>query len=296
MEPFARAKRARRDQRPVIERLLLAGDVGLAAHKRLHRYFPSASIEWAGRGQKAYEVFVEGDRFSRPVNVSLFEHDRRNLDKEWRSLSRRLVAAAGTEALDDVSGVDGALYTLLMSAACLADLISPSPAPPGTFMELLIGPVLGVLSGRPETGAVTLEPAPGTFETITVDMKFEEDGEPTLVVPTKLTSRERIVQPYVHQRILDSADPGGFRSILVASSENNVLLKNRRERKTRANSRVSDTLVPGTIALYQRYIAELSGIYYLDPPAPYIDGAYAGLPPIRRVSQLLDEDLRGLLH
>jgi hypothetical protein len=58
---------------------------------------------------------------------------------------------------------------------------------------------------------------------------------------------------------------------------------------------LKETLVPGTIALYQKYISHIDGIYYLDPPARYLNGSGRGLPKIGTVGSLLTEDLPGHL-
>jgi hypothetical protein len=114
-----------------------------------------------------------------------------------------------------------------------------------------------------------------------------------LAVPTKLSTRERIVQAYAHQRILDQASPGRYRTILCACNENNMIAPKRK--RTATTALVSDTLVPWTIAVYQQYVARLEALYYLDPPQQYVDGRYQGLPPVRTFGQLLTGDARTLL-
>lgn len=163
---------------------------------------------------------------------------------------------------------------------------------------MVIGPMISLLSGRPERGEVVL-PVPGTSEVerVKTDLTFGAERGRTLVVPTKISTRERISQAYVHQRILDAAQPGKYRSILVACSENNVMAPKGTAKRDRTASVcwVQDTLVPRTIALYQRYVAELDGIFYLDPPAAYLAGGYPGLPHVATVGQLTHGELPALL-
>jgi hypothetical protein len=58
---------------------------------------------------------------------------------------------------------------------------------------------------------------------------------------------------------------------------------------------VTDTLVPKTIVLYQRYIAQLSAMYYLDPPHEYTTTPLVGFPQVKQFSALLTRDLPTLL-
>ena len=107
-----------------------------------------------------------------------------------------------------------------------------------------------------------------------------------LVVPVKITTRERIVQPFAHQRILDSVfGEHRFRSVLVCVSEM------QRKRDEGANA----ICVPGTIRLYQRHLAALSGLYYLDPPHRYLQPDVTAHVAVRTLGCLLADDLPSLL-
>jgi hypothetical protein len=236
--------------------------------------------------------------FSRPINVDLFINDRSSFRDRWNAVRGALGASGGVGRLRgfEAEDFDRVLYTAALAYAAASDLALAGRGSPGTYFELLIGPIISQLSGRPEGGAVILPVTPTFSESINVDLTFPLKGKPTLVVPTKLTTRERIVQAFVHQRILETSDPGGYISVLCASSENNVLAKKGTTApRSPAQSQLTDTLVPKTIALYQKYVAELGGLYYLDPPQPYIDRVYDGLPVIGRLSTFVIRDLSKLL-
>ncbi|WP_425992189.1 hypothetical protein, partial [Brevundimonas sp. TWP2-3-2] len=84
----------------------------------------------------------------------------------------------------------------------------------------------------------------------------------SIVVPLKITTRERIVQPFAHQRILDGRfGAGRYRSMILCVSETQLDAK---------TSTVKQICVPGTIKLFQRYLASVEGLYYADPPARYL--------------------------
>jgi hypothetical protein len=143
--------------------------------------------------------------------------------------------------------------------------------------------------------APTLVEEPTGEDSATPSRFGEEDAGPVLVVPTKLSTRERIVQAYAHQRILDEAKQGKYHTILCACNENN-LTKPPREAKRLANVGVTDTLVPKTIVLYELYVAKLAGIYYLDPPPSYLRPTWPHFPHVATYGTLLTAELADLFR
>ena len=262
-------------------------------------------VPWRGGGAKNYAVLVDGTsakRWSRAVNRDLFVSDVRQFGADWTATTTALLGSAGKQVVSGASAdlLNRTYYTATFAYAAAVDLFNPNRGGPGTFLEMLVGPTLSILTARTESGAIVL-PVPDTdlVESVPVDMTFEPSKAGRgvgLVVPTKISTRERVSQPYVHQRILDAARPGRYRTVLCIGNENNAF----HERGTPAAKRsaetlyLQDTLVPGTIALYQRYVAELGGMFYLDPPAAYL-AAPKGLPPVSDFGGLLTEHLPELL-
>ena len=157
---------------------------------------------------------------------------------------------------------------------------------PGTFFEILVGSLVQAVTPRLTRRAHVPLLEPG--ESVSTDIVFLEPGERGgLAIPVKITTRERIVQPFAHQRILDAVfGEGRFRSILVCVSEM------QRQRDTGANA----ICVPGTIRQFQRYLAPLAGLYYLDPPARYLRDDVTGLIPVGTLGDLLAHDLPSRLE
>jgi len=227
--------------------------------------------------------------------------------------------------------IDRAFYTAVIGFAAATDLYNPgNRGAPGALFEIAVGAAIALLTGRAEHSQVVLkapesdeevvvksdektveEPPPGDEPGAQMAADGEEDeeekegqakvktdrcfpGDPTsLIVALKISTRERISQVSVQQLILDKLRPGAFRSILCACNENNVFGPKglRKEEKTYDKCWLGDTLVPGTIALYHRHVAPFAGIYYLDPPEPYLSGRYRGFPPVKRFRDLLTADL-----
>jgi hypothetical protein len=210
--------------------------------------------------------------------------------------------------------VNQVIYTAVMSFAACYDIWKPkSRKTPGTYFEVILGTLLGKLlpdhirgkhiileeSNRKiavETDlaidpSVAVEPDivvevstksdPTLSEpkvSVSTDIVFAAPKKPGLVFPAKITTRERIVQAYAHQRILDSFyGEDRFRSILLCISET---------QRDDVNSRVNDICVPGTIRLFQRHLASLDFICYADPPTRYLQDDVTELVQVKTLGWL----------
>jgi hypothetical protein len=153
--------------------------------------------------EKSYSVFVAGKRVSRPFLPSLFISDPNEFERQWKEVTRRLnskTANARTKA----EKINAILYTAINAFAICYDLWKPSSRKtPGTFWEVMMGSVLGTLLPKHNRGKfVTI---PGQEEKVPIDITFTNPAtNQTLAFPAKITTRERIVQPAAHQRILDA--------------------------------------------------------------------------------------------
>jgi hypothetical protein len=282
------------------EVLLEVGALAAEAIVFLNRSASVAPIRWRGSGDKSYSVFVRLDderRWTRPLNNDLFTRDHAVFGREFQRLATSIARNQSQLVVSDItpSEIDRSVYTAAMAFAATADLFNPSRQLGGTFFEMIVGPTIAMLTGRKETGDVSIGIPGEEWETVKVDLTFHSADGPSLAVPTKISTRERISQAFVHARILDAAFPGQYKTILCIVNETNAFHVEG-EVKGIASLYLRETLVPGTIALYQKYVAGLDGLYYLDPPEPYLAGRHPGLPPVRPFSSLLLGDLRQLLE
>ena len=118
------------------------------------------------------------------------------------------------------------------------------------------------------------------------DIVLLNDKGPQLVIPTKITTRERIVQVWAQQRILqDVFGSGKYLSILISMSE---LQRDQ-------DAGVNEICVPGQVGLFQKYLAQVSGMYYLDVPKAYGTEEISQLVRVGDFGQFLAGDLRKLL-
>jgi hypothetical protein len=268
----------------------------------LARECDTHEIPWRGRGEKTYHAYAPRDgskRFSRPVRTGAFVDGASEFARRWSAAMETLYVHRGPKSLpaESADEIDALYYTAAIGfAAALEAAGSADRGGPGAFYEMLVGATLSVLLDTVEMASISV-PIPGRageFERVTTDISFPEVGSTsvTLVVPTKISTRERISQPYVHQAILEKADPSHeYRTVLCVGAETNMFGPQPRSIES---AYAQDTLVPNTIVLYQRYIASLSGLYYLDPPHDYVTSPIQGFPQTKRFSSLLVGDLTAL--
>ncbi len=236
-------------------------------------------------GTKAYHVFSGEANLSRPVHLPLLINDAASFASAWTALheSARPDERRYRYPPDAINRV---LYTASTAFGTCYDIWKPgSRKTPGTFFEVLLGVVLEeVLPGLSRTAQIVL---PGQIERLATDIVFSKPGsQGGLVVPAKITTRERIVQPFAHQRILDSVfGEGRFRSVLVCVSEM------QRQGHAGANA----ICVPGAVRLYQQHLAPLSGLYYIDPPARYMQDDVVECLNVDSLGALLVRDLPTLV-
>lgn len=205
---------------------------------------------------KSYFMFSDATRrkTSRPVNFALFDDglDRETIDKILSCDVGGMTAAQITRFV----------YTIAMSYCASADILKTSDQKtPGTFFEFLIGHLVSRrLNVNPQT-QITV-PTLDTTVTLPTDFVFDlGEGKNRLHLPIKISTRERVVQVWAHQRVLDGMHGmSRFKGVLVAMAETN---------KQKETS-VTEVCLPNQWMAYQMYIAQMFRVYYLDLPEKYV--------------------------
>jgi hypothetical protein len=167
--------------------------------------------------------------------------------------------------------ITSSLYKIVMSFACCTDLFSGSGRKQvGTFFEKLVGHLYSThFNLEPELtlftntldGKSTSIPADYVYNTGIDKAKFH--------IPAKFSSRDRSVQVWAQQRLIDGAfGVGRFHCLLTCCNETDY-----------NKNQVTEVLVGGQWMNYQLYIAQILRAYYLDLPDGYknLSSAY---PPI----------------
>lgn len=203
---------------------------------------------------KEYFAFATGAKITRPVRDDLWD-----LELAGRTVDPFV---AGTYRNMAPRSLDRFLYTAAMSFCCATDLRKQGDKKtPATFFECFVGNIFAREIGvNPRT----------LVEVLNLDMKaklptdFLFDLGPDrcrIHLPVKLSTRERVVQVWAHQRVLDGVyGVGRFRGILVVGTETLASTETRK---------VTEICLPDQWTVYQMFISQLRRVYYLDVPVRY---------------------------
>jgi len=202
---------------------------------------------------KQYFSYRQGGAVARPANAALALEDTNIIRQLWG----QWLASAITE--DEFARLS---YTIAL-APCLAMEIfdRQNKKGPATYFECYIGHLFGrAIGGNPERRARL--PVEGREVLLTMDFIFDVGMEhPRVHVPVKMSTRERVVQAWAHQRLLEAAfGVNAYRGVMVLFSE------------TKLDSRsleVVEICVPEQWLAYQSLLAKMDRIYYFDVPARY---------------------------
>ena len=256
---------------------------------------------FAGPPAMEYWVAEYENKLSRPYRSDLFVADPVIFESEARSFITDL-----QRGIRNPLRFDKVIYTTVTAFCLCYDIWMPkSRKTPGTFFEILVGsaarmrfPKLVLTKHIPirstpiaetvdalgeldvvEEGGEAIEALEGN--SVSTDLVLTDPlTNKGVVIPLKITTRERIVQPFAHQRILDSAYPGQFASFLACMSEV--------QRDDKTNT-VKQVCVPGTVALFQKHLAQLSGLYYCDVPLRYAKADMGAVIAVKPLHALFDD-------
>lgn len=207
-------------------------------------------------GGKTYFSFLIGKVISRPINETLYNAGTDGIESMFHFLQDR--------NFEEVSPSEftAACYNFAVGfCACIDLLKKGDQKTPGTLFEILIGHIyarrLGIEPNR-------------NIDVLNLDMRASlptdfiydlGEGKAKFHLPVKTSTRERVVQVWAHQRLLDGVyGTGRFLGTLVCMTETKL---------DREKLEVVEICLPSQWRLYQMYIAQLTRIYYLDLPDPY---------------------------
>lgn len=198
---------------------------------------------------------ADGKR-SRPINLDRYDAQLAEEFLETKGLS-------DIESLEeDVRG--RLLYSLVMSFCAANDILkSGDKKSPGTFFEIFIGHLFSAkydLDPMKHIQVLNLD----AESKLPTDFIFDLGPEKSKIhLPVKLSTRERVVQVWAHQRVLDGVfGTERFKGVLVVLAETNYQAK---------DNSVVEVCLPQQWAVYQMFIARMFRVYYLDVPEKYRD-------------------------
>lgn len=262
--------------------------------------------DFKGNPNVSYCAFTNSGNISRPVRPDIFYSNSGEFSHAFSALMESFQRTPDHWTHEEKKRANDVVYTGVMAIACCYDLWQRgSRKTPGTFFEIFMAgilqevfaeyyfskhiPLTEFLEGGELDNDAIAEAANENIEDDSEDPELKDSvsslstdlviksviSGKSLVIPFKITTRERIVQPFAHQRILDSAfGIGRFTSFIVCISET---------QQDKKNSKVNQVCVPGTVKLYQKHLAPVGGLYYCDTPQRYNALDMQKLLPVKTV-------------
>ena len=224
---------------------------------------------------KNYISFSRNNVVARPANRDFFVLDPQVIRRDWQSwLSGNLNA----EKFGRMS------YTVALAPCLAMELFDRNNKKgPATFFECMIGHIFARSLGMEPTKQAELSVL-GRSVRMTMDFLFEPAGGSfNIHLPVKMSTRERVVQAWAHQRLLDAAyGSGRYKGIMVLFSE------------TKLDSRsheVVEICVPDQWLVYQTLLSKLDRIYYFDVPVRYqeLTNAFPSIIQIKPFQEFIAE-------
>jgi hypothetical protein len=206
---------------------------------------------------KTYFAFENAEgKISRAVRGELYQPDVR----AWDRLIGAVRSGKYSGLTEDV--LTQTIYSAAVSFCTVIDLTRRADKKtPGTYFEYLIGHLFASRLGVNPSNRLPIFNLDmnGTLPT---DFVFDlGGGKPKYHLPIKTSTRERVIQIWAHQRVLDGVyGTGRFLGTPV------VMAETKNDQQTRE---VVEICSPLQWRLYQMHIAQLKRVYYLDIPAAY---------------------------
>ncbi|MBD5555988.1 MAG: hypothetical protein HDQ95_11800 [Roseburia sp.] len=213
---------------------------------------------------KNYIVFsnVTG-KYSRPVNIDLYNAGRTTnssgvhiISEFWNNVRSHSIQS------QNAHDITAALYAICMNYCCCADLVTGVKSNSGDYFEKLVGHLYSMHLNVAPTNQMNAVELDGESISLPTDFIFDLGmGKPKFHIPAKTSTRERVVEVWAQQRVLDGAfGVGRFLCLLTCIGETNFYSK---------DMSVALTCVPNQWINYQLFISQIKRAYYLDIPEKY---------------------------
>jgi hypothetical protein len=203
--------------------------------------------------QKSYFTFQKDKIIARPANKQLFILDPQWMTDVWKQW---LVNKIGADDFAKLS------YTASLAPCLAMELFDrQNKKGPATYFECYVGHLFARSFGINPTKRVRL-PVQDRHVLMTMDFLFDlGENQRKFHLPVKMSTRERVVQAWAHQRLLDAAyGVGNYRGVMALFAE------------TKLDSRsheVVEICVPEQWLVYQSLLAQMDRVYYFDLPYRY---------------------------
>ncbi|WP_293884441.1 hypothetical protein [Sphingobacterium sp. UBA1498] len=270
--------------------------------KRVLDYTPNVL---SGKEEKGNYYIYSSDigntkKFVRPINKLLFIPSSAGIDFheiKFREIIEKIKIQVSINNEEEFI-IDSFLYTLIQSVGMGLDLLVESNSSKkhvGNRFEELVRSVFNEIAIHNKKGVTKIpyETSEGTkFYSCENDLILSPSKEFThvrsldqteIVVSVKTTSKDRMGKIFMDKILLEKFIGHPVKVL-------GIFLNDVQRKK---DNDISFTLVSGLFMVYNRFLTELEGVYYLDPPPNALLSPYNR--HIKPFSKLLSEDLHKIL-
>lgn len=222
------------------------------------------------RGKEYFSFVGESGLRSRPINSGLYSISLQSASETFLDI------LSGNRHSYSARDITAAVYTASISCCAAIDVISKSDRKTqGTLFEwlcaALVQATLNVIPTR-SLDVLNLDLNGKLPTDFIFDLGIEK---PKFHLPVKTSTRERIIQVWAHQRVLDGVyGTGRFLAMPFILTETKLDLK---------TLTVTEICLPWQWRLYQMHIASLWNVCYLDVPVDYLK-LNSVFPPVHVVT------------
>ena len=216
-----------------------------------------------GKNYVVFQLMGGKKAYSRPVNIDLYNEGLAitsqgisNADILWNNIKNHTITNQNSHE------ITATLYSICMNYCICADLVNGVKENSGNYFETLVGHLYSMHLLVEPTNQMNAVELDGESISVPTDFIFDLGaGKPKFHVPAKTSTRERCVEVWAQQRILDGAfGVGRFICLLTCIGETNF---------KSSDLSVQLTCVPNQWINYQLFISQIKRAYYLDVPGKY---------------------------
>jgi len=270
---------------------------------RVLQYLPNVlSNSKEKNGYIIYSSQIAGTtKYVRPINTKMFLKDTEAFSDSFKSLKSVFAKIKGGKKIESQEKdiIDRTIYTIQQSIGVGLDLlVNPNSARKhvgNRFEELIkfIFTEIGISNKKlvlqipyeTEEGTKTYKCENDLILSPYDDVKSSSSSldENEIVVSVKTTSKDRMGKIFIDKILLE-------RFVEHPQKVIGIFLNDVQRKET---DNISFTLVSGLFMVYSKFLTELEGVYYLDPPPNANKKPYSNY--MKRFSELLTTDIKILL-
>lgn len=271
--------------------------------RRVLQYLPNViGVPEEKNNYLIYSSQIAGTvKFVRPINKTLFISKLADFDVKFYVLREILVKIRNGESVapNEKNIIDKTIYTIQQSIGAGLDLLvnqnSARKHVGNRFEELVkvIFTEIGVANKKivlqipyeTDEGVKTYKCENDLIISPFSEVKSSSESlnEKEVVVSVKTTSKDRMGKMFIDKILLE-------RFVEHPQKVIGIFLNDVQRKET---DNVSFTLVSGLFMVYSKFLAELEGVYYLDPPPNASKKPYSNY--MKQFSELITSDLSKLL-